>query len=262
MKNDNESDLGKEVQRLRRELAQFRREQTIFQKAYRVAGLWGDFVEFGVFTGDSMIQAYRCCKAQVAEMVSGEWDHSFEDDGRRNLFTDAWDKMRFIGFDSFVGMPPAEGIDAKYPVFEEGSYACSKADFEKNLEKAGVDLGKVVSVEGFFEQTLTAETAESLLLSHVAIAHFDCDTYQSTRAALDFITPYLNDYGAVLVFDDWFQFFGNPLLGQQQAFREWQQSHPDWAVTEFQKEGATRNSFIVAHRNPKPRPSQKEQSRS
>lgn len=256
------NELRKEIQRLRQIVHRLRRTRTIFHKAYRIGGLWGDYVEFGVFRGESMIQAYRCCEDRVKEMLSGKWDHSFEDQKRKKLFEDAWANMRFIGFDSFKGMPAPEGIDALYPVFEEGTYACSKEEFLGNLGKAGVELDKVVAVEGFYDQTLTAETAATLGLTHVAIAHFDCDTYQSTRTALEFITPCLNDYGAVLVFDDWFQFFGNPLLGQQQAFREWREAHPEWAVTEFQKEGATRNSFVVAHRNPKPRPGQRQQSRS
>lgn len=262
MELDKESTLKQEIQRLQQTLQQVRRAQTIFHKAYRIGGLWGDFVEFGVYRGDSMIEAYRCCEAQIREMLSGIWDHSFESADRRRLFEDAWSNMRFIGFDSFKGMPAPQGIDAIYPVFEEGTYACSKAEFEENLKKAGVDLGKVISIEGFFDQTLTARTAEALNLTHVAIAHFDCDIYQSTRSALEFITPCLNDYGAILIFDDWYQFFGNPLLGQQQAFTEWKAAHPEWVVTEFQKEGATRNSFVVAHRNPKPRPTQKQQSRS
>jgi len=50
---------------------------------------------------------------------------------------------------------------------------------------------------------------------------------------------------SVIIFDDWYQFHGNPNLGGQRVFYEWQVYHPDWLVTEFQKEG-TIPSFLRA----------------
>jgi hypothetical protein len=49
---------------------------------------------------------------------------------------------------------------------------------------------------------------------------------------------------SIIVFDDWFQFHGNPTLGEQRTFYEWQGHHRDWLVTEFQKEGPFRVSFV------------------
>ncbi|MGH9471088.1 MAG: hypothetical protein ACRD1N_12200, partial [Terriglobia bacterium] len=51
-------------------------------------------------------------------------------------------------------------------------------------------------------------------------------------------------------FDDWYCFRGNPDLGEQRAFREWAQSKPEWYFTEYQKEGPSRNSFIVSRKEP------------
>ena len=68
------------------------------------------------------------------------------------------------------------------------------------------------------------------------------------RLALNFITPALHD-GSIIIFDDWYQFHRNPNLGGQRAFYEWQGYHPDWLVTEFQKEGPFRVSFVLNRRH-------------
>jgi hypothetical protein len=118
-----------------------------------------------------------------------------------------------------------------------------------NLTARGVDTQKVKAVKGFFQDTLNETTARQLSLQRAAVVHIDSDLYESARLALRFITPYLGD-GSVLIFDDWYQFAGNPDLGEQRAFREWRTGHPEWTVSEFQKEGAWRNSFIVSQRPP------------
>ena len=64
------------------------------------------------------------------------------------------------------------------------------------------------------------------------------------RLALNFITPALHD-GSIIIFDDYYQFHVNPNLGGQRAFYEWHGYHLDWLVTEFQKEGAFRVSFVL-----------------
>lgn len=238
-----------ELTRVRTALDSHIRRDTIFDKAFRAGGLWGDYLEFGTFRGDSFASAYASAFSIYSEMVSGHWDHSFEDaDSGRDRFHRAWSDLRFIGFDSFEGIPRPEGIDSEMEVFKQGTYACSEENFLRNIEGHGVDLKKVVTVKGFFQTTLTSKTAAELSLNKAAVVHIDSDLYESARLALDFVTPFLID-GAIVIFDEWYQFMASPYRGERRAFREWCVAHPEWVVSGFQKEGAFRNSFVLSKRS-------------
>jgi hypothetical protein len=243
------ADVKTEIEVLRGQVAsqqQIQRSGEIFEKAFRVTGFLGDYVEFGAYRGDSLIQAYFASRRVLDELLSGFWDHSFDNkEAVKRGFEQCWNAMRFISFDSFAGMPAPKGVDSIYRHFPEGSYACTEEEFRGNVRKYGIPDAKVISVPGFFCDTLNDRTAQSLNLTSFAVIHIDSDLYESARDALQFATPFVRD-GTILVFDDWFQFLGNPQLGEQRALREWSDSHPEWAVTSFQKEGAYRNSFILS----------------
>jgi hypothetical protein len=239
------TDAQQRIDRLEAEIARLSRSQQITTKAWWVSGIWGDYVEFGAFRGDSLIQAYYAAQQVYQEMVSPFWDHAFADrPAAVKSYDSGWNAMRFHAFDSFEGLPKPVAVDAITPVFEEGTYACTEHDFRENLRAYGVDLGKVDVVKGFFEQTLTSSVPQDYGILRASVVHVDSDLYESARLALGFITPALHD-GSIIIFDDWFQFHGNPTLGEQRAFSEWRAQHPDWLVTEFQKEGPFRNSFVL-----------------
>lgn len=226
----------------------------IFEKAFRVIGFVGDYVEFGAYRGDSLVQAYFAALRVYEEIAAGDWNHSYGDaSSTQSYFQRAWNEMRFIAFDSFKGIPPVKGVDALHPVFHEGTYACSEAEFRENVRKYGIADSKVISVPGFFRDTLNDATAKNLALKRVSVLHIDSDLYESARDALQFCTPFF-DNGTIIVFDEWYQFYGNPDLGEQRAFGEWVCANPEWIVTPFQKEGAFRNSFILS-RSPQSKPS-------
>ena len=234
------------IEELQVSLRKQRENSAIFEKAFRVSGFIGDYIEFGSYLGGSLIQAYFASRRVLDELASGCWDHAFDD--KKSVlsgFQRSWDEMRFISFDSFQGMPEPGAVDAVYRVFPKGSYACSEEEFRANVRKYGIPDEKVVSVPGFFRDTLNDDMARSLGLRQLSIIHIDSDLYESARDALRFCTPFLCD-GTILVFDEWFQFRGNPSLGEQRAFREWSSRHPEWVATSFQKEGAYRNSFILS----------------
>jgi O-methyltransferase len=246
-------DLHSQVSRQKKEIAdlqlasrQQRESSQIFEKAFRVIGFVGDYVEFGAFRGDSLIQAYFAAQRVFEEINGGAWNHAFDDaSATRSYFQAAWSAMRFIAFDSFEGIPEPQGVDTIHRVFEKGTYACSEKDFRANIRNHGIPDARVVSVPGFFRDTLTAATAGRLKLKRISVLHIDSELYESARDALQFCTPFFEN-GTILVFDEWYQFYGHPELGEQRAFREWLAAHPDWIATPFQKEGAFRNSFILS----------------
>lgn len=238
----------KEISLLRSELNGLRLQSTIFDKAFRAGGIWGDYLEFGTFRGDSFASAYAACKRVHDELTSGLWDHAFDNkESHNNHFRATWDNMRFIGFDSFEGIPKTKESSGENDVFNVGTYACGERQFLDNISRQGVDLSKVTTVKGFFDQTLNTGTATRLNLSRVAVVHVDSDLYESAKLVLDFVTPYLID-GAIIVFDEWYQFMSSPYHGERRAFREWHNEHPEWIISGFHKEGPFRNSFVVSKR--------------
>jgi O-methyltransferase len=221
-----------------------RQSQTLFHKAAALIAadkIEGDYLEFGVYRGGSFVSAYHSLAAVFATMTTpGVWNTEPDCVARRAQ----WSRMRFFAFDSFEGLPRPQGLDALSRDFTDGKFACSESDFRRYAASQGVPPDKLVTVPGWFKDTLNRATTERHALSRAAIVHVDCDLYDSTRTVLDFVTDLLVE-GSVLIFDDWYNFGGDPDLGEQRAFREWRWAHPDFVVSEYQKEGPWRNSFLV-----------------
>ncbi|MEL7480270.1 MAG: TylF/MycF/NovP-related O-methyltransferase [Pseudomonadota bacterium] len=159
---------------------------------------FGDYVEFGVSRGTSM-----------ASMNTALEDTGHED-------------VRLIGFDSFAGMPP--GSDAEG--WEPGWFRSTRGATCRYLKSRGVNLGKTELVEGWFDETLTDDTAESVALEKASVIMIDCDIYSSSKAALWFVAPFIRDE-AVLIFDDWGWRSKDDLIGQREAYSEFLEAFPD-----------------------------------
>lgn len=201
----------------------------------------GDYLEFGVFSGGSFIQAYHAMQAAFTQASTPSiWNTDQDCAERRRL----WSRMRFFAFDSFEGLPPPTGIDAMSSDFAAGKFASSQAEFEERIARGGVPMDRVTTVPGWYEDTLTQETIAGTGLNKAAVVLVDCDLYESARRVLEFITPLLVD-GTIVIFDDWYNFRGHPDLGEQRACREWLAAHPEWNLNAYQKEGPWRNSFVA-----------------
>jgi len=136
--------------------------------------------------------------------------------------------MSFYAFDSFDGLPvTAEASRTGFAQFEQGEFSCAEKDFLTNIRRNGVDLSKVVTVPGWFSETLRPENPQVAKLRNAAVIWIDCDLYESTVPVLRFITPYLQP-GTVVVFDDWYCYRADPQAGEQLAFREWLAAHPEF----------------------------------
>jgi hypothetical protein len=145
--------------------------------AERPAGLFGDYLEFGVYNGSSMSVAYAAIEAAG---LTGS---------------------RLIGFDSFEGMPHGDQQDDA-GVFNGGQLYFDEASARANMRRNGVDLGRVTLVKGWYDDTLNDATVARLGLKRTSLVMIDCVIYPSTVAVLRFIEPLIGD-SAVLIFDDW-----------------------------------------------------------
>ena len=204
----------------------------------------GDYLEFGVFAGASFSTSYLAIENAFKD-YQRQLDYNTKEEAAET--GQLWDKMRFFAFDSFQGLPKLETIDKKSKEFAEGKYACTENKFRENLSEAGIPLNKVVTVAGWFEETCTARTIRTHGIKKASIIHVDCDFYGSAKTVLEFVKPLLTN-GTIIIFDDWYCFYGNPDLGEQKAFNEWKETMADWVFTEYQKEGPWRNSFIASKR--------------
>ena len=150
-----------------------------------------------------------------------------------DVFGPLFPNMRFIAADSFEGLPEPVGLDAEGGYtsgFEKGQFACSEERFKKNIEAKGGDLSRLLTISGWFDETLKANHPISSRIEKVAFAWIDCDLY--TIPILDYLTPRLS-VGTVLMFDDWRCFRNQPTYGQQRACREWLERNPQkCSVTE------------------------------
>ncbi len=236
------------IYRIRRKLSRLIKPEAYFNTLLSKVGTYvakeqieGDYLEFGCSTGQSFAEAYHSIsQAYRINLKPSIWNNEKDIITRKSN----WEKMRFFAFDSFEGLPELKGIDSLSKVFVKGKYKNSENNFIEFIKSKGIGLNKVQVIPGWYKDTLNDNTKSKYNLRKAAIVFIDSDLYHSAKLVLNFISDLLVE-GTIIVFDDWFSFKGNPKLGEQKAFKEWQEANPDWIVSEYQKDGIWRNSFIL-----------------
>ena len=111
----------------------------LFEKAVRKvsdavgADGMGDYLEFGVYQGNSMMAMQEAVRRVGVE------------------------KVRFFGFDSFEGLPSEAEWDGPW---SEGEFRSDIEFTRKRLTEGGVDWNRTELIKGFFSDTLTPELRE------------------------------------------------------------------------------------------------------
>jgi O-methyltransferase len=205
----------------------------------------GDYLEFGVFEGSSFIKAYhalRESREQHLDWLSRNRTNTSEY-GHTSPEFELWRNWqpRFFAFDSFAGLPEVK--DELHEAWTKGSFMCSEGRFKRNIAEEGVELKAVVTVPGFYDQSLTPDVKKRHNLRRAALVNIDCDLYESTIQVLDFLTDLLVQ-GSVIVFDDWFRYQCRSDQGQQRACREWLGRNPRLELIPHWNEPMPK-SFIV-----------------
>jgi hypothetical protein len=180
----------------------------------------GDYLEFGVCHGASM-----ACMHRVAGAL-GLGD------------------IRFIGFDSFAGLPPEADKPEEGPWWS-GYYRSNRGFTEQFLTDAGIDWKRTTLIEGWFDDTLTEETRQRHHLRKAGVIMIDCDIYSSARRALDFCAPLIVER-AVILFDDWHAAdLAARGLGEKRAFDEFLAANPDLAAERLPSYTKNAEVFLV-----------------
>jgi O-methyltransferase len=164
----------------------------------------GDYFEFGVYHGTSLITMYRVLRDLGLSHV------------------------RLFGFDSFEGLPATPDVDNHW---QPGEF---KSDYQltlKVLEVEQVNMNRVVLTKGFFDTTLTPELKQRHAFRKASVIMVDCDMYSGAKEALTFCAPFILDE-ALIVFDDWYV-LADKGGGEKRAFQEFLHEHPCFTAEEF-----------------------------
>jgi hypothetical protein len=185
------------------------------------SGIHGDYLEFGVWRGRSFAAACYLARKR------------------------GQGQMNFYAFDSFEGLPKNSEVDATgEQAFNAGEYSCCESEFLNNIRRTGADMRRVITVPGWYSESLRPENPRLVNLKEAAVVWIDCDLYSSCVQVLDFLTNFVQ-YGTLICFDDWFRFKADPCAGEQRAFREWLAANPHLSAVELMRIGWEGNCFIV-----------------
>jgi hypothetical protein len=187
----------------------------------------GDYYEFGLYRG------YTFWYAQEAAKRLG--NH----------------RMRFIGFDSFEGLPEVRGIDRYKGDFDRGQFSASLESVRSSLTRQGVDWDRTILVPGYFEDSLTPSLKVDSSLRPAVVVLIDCDLYESTTHVLRFLDTLLID-GSIVLFDDWNAFDRDNSRGERRALREFLDEHPHWDASPLYSYGRYGQAFRISASSPRP----------
>jgi len=172
----------------------------------------GDYVEFGVYKGDSLIESYKNYQ-EFASWLKTQL--SSDEMWRREVAQNYMDHGPiFHGLDTFEGMPENNEENV---IFSKGNFKASIEEVKNSCYEQGLKEPQLCLYKGIFKDT--ADELKKNLKQNISIANIDCDLYESTKDVLCIIKPYIQ-IGTVLLFDDYNSFSADNDRGQRKAFKE------------------------------------------
>jgi predicted O-methyltransferase YrrM len=191
-----------------RELQDVQRQALQLLKARTGSAALGDYLEFGVYNGTSLL----CMQNVTTEL--------------------GFERMRLFGFDSFEGLP-AEAATDDEGYWEPGDFCTDYALARAVLTEEGADWSRIHLVKGWFCDTLTHDLVRQHDIRKASVIMIDCDMHLSAKQALDFSGPLIRDH-AVIIFDDWYAGdLAAKCLGERLAFAEFLAENPCFTFEEM-----------------------------
>jgi hypothetical protein len=188
--------------------------------------LQGDYLEFGVFTGGSLVFATKADRSMA--WMKGK---------------DSRNETRFFGFDSFQGFgenTPSE----QHPFYKDDIFAVNYEKVRRNIEKR-TRHSTVKLVKGFFADSLDGHKPSDYGIGAARIIFIDCDLKSAAASALGFCAGLIQE-GTILVMDDYFSYRGNSELGVAGAFAHFQIEHPQLVWRQLFSYGYLGQAFICS----------------
>ena len=200
--------------------------------------LFGDYVEFGVYKGDTLVQSVKQYK---------QYKSWLNDQKRSNekwrvdiaLKSDLNNEIYFHGLDTFEGMPDN---NEKNFIYNKGSFLSSYEETQKKMLSL---KEKIFLYEGVFKNQ-KKHLVNNLKNRKVSIVNIDCDIYSSTIDSLEIINEYMQ-IGSIILFDDYNGFNANNEEGQRKALAEFKKK-TNWIIEPFFTYMYSGQSFIICGR--------------
>jgi hypothetical protein len=178
------------------------------KKFYQHSKPLGDYLEFGVSHGSSIL-------------------YMFETTKKLRL-----DTIRLFGFDSFEGLPE-EALTEDGGNWKPGDFYAKERKVRRFLAKSGIEWDRVKLVKGWFKDTLLYSFIEQNKIEKASIIMIDCDLYSAAKEALTFCVPLIVDK-TIIFFDDWNAAnLASRNLGEKKAFDEFLIENPQFEAEEF-----------------------------
>jgi O-methyltransferase len=180
----------------------------------------GCYLEFGVYNGTSLLCMYR-------ELDALGLNH-----------------VRLVGFDSFQGLPPEAAIE------DDGRWQPGRCHSPLEFTTAvltseGVDWNRVSLVPGWFSDTLKPEMRQTLGLCKASVIMIDCDLYSSSKQALEFCAPLIEDE-ALIMFDEFHpRGLSGKYAGERRAFDEFLREQGCFTAKPFGQYAPRTETFLV-----------------
>jgi len=198
--------------------------------------LFGDYVEFGVYQGDSFhyaIKSFLEFKGWLnSQKTSDElWRINT---AKKSILNQ---EIYFHGLDTFEGMPKN---NEKNIIFKEKNFISDIKEVEKKLHK--LKNIKYYLYKGLFKDS-EKKLISNLNQRPVSIVNFDCDLETSTSDALKIISNHIQ-IGTVFLFDDYNGFNADNRYGQRKAFKDYRQDS-NFIFEKFFTYGYSGQTFLL-----------------
>ena len=188
--------------------AKFEKALLFLKKELHEEQSFGDYLEFGVSHGSSMLFMY-----QTLEKLK-------------------FNNVRLFGFDSFEGLPDEAEHDDD-GLWTPGDYYAKERNVRSFLTKKGIDWSRVNLTKGWFKNTLNNSFIEKNNVKSAGVIMVDCDMYSSAKEALDFCVPLIKNK-TIIFFDDWNSSnLAEKNLGEKKAFLEFLEENPQFESVDF-----------------------------
>ncbi len=160
----------------------------------------GHYYEFGVFKMRTAVNFHR------VRRLKSFWTKQLKD-------------IRMYCFDSFEGLPaPSKGDFSRDSIWVKGAYTASLESAQLVAKK--YKIKNIEFIKGYFSDSLTTELKDRLNKYRPGFIHIDCDLYSSTADVLKWLDGFALP-GAIVYFDDIWDYYAHPEAGEMRAINEY-----------------------------------------